>query len=273
MSPQKNHNQRIMQYAIIFFASVEISRNPDPGGIARILQSSPSPWYSLSWYQSVGSDPFDTWIIRVSDSVCEPTSWPRLPNNLINNPPHHRCGMAIAQTNFGDHVESSARAFKFCRVSRAQFHTHTSARVDSSNFESLLHASNHVPPSEVIFPFHCLFICLFSSFFLSHFRRETKTIFPNRGEFFWIFDERSREEFLGCIRNYYIELLEPQIIIWIFYLSLFFLDFKSRTDLVIKFLHLKFILIRHRGRNHFFSMRSIKKCNAVIPKVILIILI
>ena len=65
------------------------------------------------------------------------TSWPRLPNNLINNPPHHRCGMAIAQTNFGDHVESSARAFKFCRVSRAQFihtHTHTHTRVRSRRF-------------------------------------------------------------------------------------------------------------------------------------------
>ena len=29
-------------------------------------------------------------------------------------------------------------------------------------------------------------------------------------------------------------------------------DSKSRADLIIKLLHLKFILIQHRGRNHFF---------------------
>lgn len=41
-------------------------------------------------------------IIRVSDSVCESNSRPRLPDNLINNPSP---SVVVARTNFGDRVE------------------------------------------------------------------------------------------------------------------------------------------------------------------------
>ena len=160
------------------------SRNSGPDGIGTnfTVSSSLHP-DTLLWYQSVGRS------IRYVNNSCirfglrtEPAGhvfqiiWSIIHPTIDVGWPSRR---PISVTTSNHRLERSS--FAACPERNLYTHTHThthvSARVDSSNFEWLLPTSNHVPPPDVIFSYHCPFICFLFFHFPSFTRNYINFIF------------------------------------------------------------------------------------------------